>query len=152
MVVSLRKWAPASRDFLKNWRLKIGYHPGAIHVCTPLQGDTGPVHYVETYIGIKRFPSRTHWAPLYLVGLALMKNCRRSSIAQTHHDKINTRPIILQSLWNINAASSSSINLFYRWPDHYMHHRRLKKVNRIAIKEKGARPRASPPPDAPSYE
>ena len=73
-------------------------------------------------------------------------------IAQTHHDKIYTQPIILQSVWNINAASSSSIAYFYRRPHQYMYHRPLKIGNRLAIAEKGARPRASPPPDAPSYE
>ena len=69
-----------------------------------------------------------------------MKNCRRSS--HTHHDKINTQPIILQSVWNINAASSSSIAYFYRRPHQYIYHRPLKIGNRLAIAEKGARPRA----------
>jgi len=72
-------------------------------------------------------------------------------IAQTHHDKINTQPIILQSLWNINAASSDLSYLFDRRPHQYIYHCLLKKVTKITITGKGARPRASPPPDAPSY-
>ena len=73
-------------------------------------------------------------------------------IAQFHHDNINTQHIVLQSLWKYISASYRSVTLFYNRYLKYMHRLPLKKCNRLAITEKGARPRASPPPHAPSYE